>query len=247
MKLGFTPEEERFRGEAAEWLTYSTEAATEVAGLNRRVGLDIVEFPEWSAEGYVHLLNRTEWNTVPTVVQLHGPLAMFGNTVGWPDREGLFYRIGTHMEATAVQLADAVYSSNACSARWCAEYYGRTEEEIPVIHAGVDTELFRPATAEQRARLRREHRLEESDILIGYCGRLVEEKGLIELMRAVASLPGHDACARPVVGVLGEGPLREELARLARERNIRLIQLAKVPHSSVAEFMRALEIGRAHV
>src|SRR6266478_3706874 len=42
----------------AEWLTYSVEVAAEVASLHGRRPLDIVDFPEWGGEGYVHLLNR---------------------------------------------------------------------------------------------------------------------------------------------------------------------------------------------
>src|SRR2546423_8965364 len=46
-----------------DWLTYSTQVAAAVADLHARRPLDLVEFPEWGCEGYVHLLNRTQWNS----------------------------------------------------------------------------------------------------------------------------------------------------------------------------------------
>ena len=66
------------------WLTYSVQVAAALAELHRRVGLDLVEFPDWGCEGYVHLLNRSEWNSVPTAIHLHGPIVMFANAIGWP-------------------------------------------------------------------------------------------------------------------------------------------------------------------
>ena len=116
-----------------QWLTYSAEVAAAVTELHSRTPLDLVDFPEWGGESYIHLLNRTEWNHIPTVIQLHGPLVMFAHTMGWPE-----------MEATCLRLADAVFSSSKCSADWCARHYGLAREGIEVLHTGVDTHLFRP-------------------------------------------------------------------------------------------------------
>jgi dTDP-4-amino-4,6-dideoxygalactose transaminase len=56
------------------------------------------------------------------------------------------------MERTCVRLADAVYSSSACSVDWCARYYGLAREHVPVLHTGVDTQLFRPGAASKERR-----------------------------------------------------------------------------------------------
>src|ERR1044072_7668064 len=58
--------------DSVQWLTHSVCVAAEIESLNSKVGLDIIDLPEWAAEGYTYLLNRTAWNQVPTVVQLHG-------------------------------------------------------------------------------------------------------------------------------------------------------------------------------
>lgn len=173
--------------EIVEWITHSTVVAAEIDALHKRVGLDIIDFPEWGAEGYVYLLNRTEWNNVPVVIQLHGPLVMFAQTMGWPPKDSEFYRIGTHMESTCIRLADAVYSSSACSGRWIQEYYSPKHASVPTIHLGVDTDVFKPVAAAKNERP-----------TIVFVGKIVPNKGVEELVDAAVNLaplfPGLQVC-----------------------------------------------------
>lgn len=161
----------------ADWVTYSAAVAAEIAGLNERWPIDVVEFPEWAAEGYVHLLNQTEWNRISTVVQLHGPLVMFAHAMGWPDLNSQFYRTGSEMERTCLRLANAVYSSSRCSAEWCAGHYGLDRAEIPVLHAGVDTYLFSPCAV-----------LKAERPTVVFAGKLVPNKGVVTLVEAACRL-----------------------------------------------------------
>jgi glycosyltransferase involved in cell wall biosynthesis len=130
--------------ESARWLLHSADVAAALADLHAEAPLDLVDFPEYGAEGYVHILNQGDWGRVPSVVHLHGPLVMLAHTVGWPDLDSDLYRVGTHMEGTCVRRADAVFSSSRCSAEWTARHYGADPGAIPVIHTGVDTRLFAP-------------------------------------------------------------------------------------------------------
>jgi glycosyltransferase involved in cell wall biosynthesis len=163
--------------EIADWLTYSIKVAAEVTVQHRRAPLDLVDFPEWGCEGYVHLLNRTEWNWIPTVIHLHGPLVMFAHTMGWPDKESEFYRVGMHMERTCLRLGDAVFSSSDCSADWCAKHYGLQRAKIPRLHTGIDTEWFypRPVSKENRP-------------TIVFVGKIVRNKGVEILLEAACVL-----------------------------------------------------------
>src|SRR6185295_15603460 len=47
--------------EIADWLTYSAEVAAAVAALHAGEPFDVLDFPEWGGEAYIHLLNRNEW------------------------------------------------------------------------------------------------------------------------------------------------------------------------------------------
>jgi len=159
--------------EATRTLTYSAEVAAAVALLHAQSPLDIVDFPEWGSEGYIHLLNRTEWNYIPTVIHLQGPLVMFAHTIGWPELDSEFYRVGTMMEGTCLRLADAVFSSSDCSADWCAAHYGLAREQIPTLHTGVDTRLFRPRDVPEKKRP-----------TIIFVGKIERNKGVMLLLEA---------------------------------------------------------------
>ncbi len=65
--------------------------------LTRERLFDVVDFAEYGAEGYAYQLDRSGPNWMPVVVQLHGPLSMFGERIGWPDTDSDFFRIGTAM------------------------------------------------------------------------------------------------------------------------------------------------------
>ena len=163
--------------EPVQWLTHSVAVAAKIEQLRAETAFDIIDFPEWAAEGYVHLLNRTSWNHIPVVIQLHGPLVMFARTVGWPDVNSPFYRAGIHMEAMCVQLADSVYSSSACSAQWCLEHYHPQNPNITTLHMGVDTAVFAPQPVAKHARP-----------TVLFVGKLVQNKGVEQLLAAAAIL-----------------------------------------------------------
>jgi glycosyltransferase involved in cell wall biosynthesis len=163
-----------------QWLTYSAAVAAEINRLSKRVDLDIIDFPEYGAEGFVYLLNRTELNKIPTVMQLHGPLVMLAHTLNWPDMESEFYRLAAYMEAMCFRNADRVYSSSQCSADWCLNYYYKRLDAIPVIHTGIDTVIFSPKPVAVHA-----------DPTILFVGRIAETKGVENLVEAACALSGE--------------------------------------------------------
>jgi len=186
-----------------QWLTHSIVIAAEIEALHKREDLDIIDFPEWAAEGYTYLLNRTEWKSVPVVVQLHGPLVMFGQVMGWPDMNSSFYKIGTQMEAACVQLADAVYSSSECSAQWVHKHYDQRRKNIPIIHLGVDTTAFAPQPV-----------LKNNNATIIFIGKVVANKGISELVEAAINLRAD--FPRLKVRIIGGG--EEKLIQLLKKR-----------------------------
>ena len=163
--------------EIVQWLTYSAEVAATISALHTREPFDIVDFPDWGCEGYIHLLNRVEWDRVSTVIHLHGPLVMFGHTMGWPALDSEFYRVGTAMEGTCLRLADAVFSSSDCSADWCARHYGLARECIPTIHTGVDRRVFCPRDVPK-----------ENRPTVIFVGRIDASKGVTVLVDAACML-----------------------------------------------------------
>jgi glycosyltransferase involved in cell wall biosynthesis len=70
-------------------------------------------------------------------------------------------------------------------------------------------------------------------------GRLVPIKAHDRLVRAVARLP---ATARGTIVILGEGPLRQRLERLAHDRRLELRLPGAVPSSVVAEWLALADV-----
>jgi glycosyltransferase involved in cell wall biosynthesis len=162
---------------AAEWITYSAMVAAEVARLAERAPPDVVDFPEWGGEGYLHVLNQSPWNRIPTVIQIHGPAVMFAHTIGWPEPGSDLYRVATEMERTCLLLADGIYSSSGYSSQWCVRHYGLAPGSIPTLHAGVDTQVFRPRNVPKEPRP-----------TIICAGRITRNKGVDVLVEAACSL-----------------------------------------------------------
>jgi len=195
----------RLNTEPVSWLTYSAEVAATLSMLHSRTPFDLIDFPEYGGEGYIYLLNRTEWDHVPAVVHLHGPLVMFAHTMGWPELDSELYRVGAAMESACFRLADAVYSSSQCSAEWCARYYGARLGPIPTIHAGVDVHLFKPDGASKAIRP-----------TVIFAGRIDPNKGVATLVGAACALAADFADLRLLIIGNGDPEFIESLRNQAR-------------------------------
>jgi glycosyltransferase involved in cell wall biosynthesis len=219
--------------ETADWVGYSAEVAAAVAALHAKSRLDVVDFPEWAAEGYVHLLNRTEWNRIPAVIQLHGPLVMFAHTMGWPELDSEFYRTGTAMEGACLRLADAVFSSSRCAAAWCAKHYGLDDQRIPVLHTGVDTGFFSPRALPKALRP-----------TIIFAGKLVRNKGVHLLVEAGCRLAREFPELQLRLLGRGEPKMLDELRAIAR--SVQRADLLDLP-GFVDQAGLPEHLSRAHV
>lgn len=219
--------------EEARWITYSAQVAAAVADLHARKPLDLVEFADWGSEAFIHLLNQTEWNWIPTVIHLHGPIVMFAHAIGWPDPESNFYRIASMMEETCVQRADAVFSSSRCSAQWCERYHGLNIRLIPVIHTGVDTKMFYPRDVAKA-----------DNPTVVFVGKIERNKGVELLVNAALELAEQVPNLR--IQLLGRGnrELAQQLDRQAQEAGFAdLLQfVGYVDQSQLPEYL-----SRSHV
>jgi glycosyltransferase involved in cell wall biosynthesis len=98
---------------------------------------------------------------------------------------------------------------------------GVSREHLQIIPSGVDCEHFRPANLTEREAARGRFGIGRDDFLIGTVGMLEERKGHRYLLEAVARLnrsraeQSHIKCA-----IGGDGAMRDELEKLARELGI---------------------------
>jgi hypothetical protein len=116
----------------------------------------------------------------------------------------------------------------------CGERVG-TVESLP-LPAGLFSARVGPDAA-----LRRRFGLAAPTILA--VGRLVPIKGHGRLLRACARMSAAAGCAdKPEVVILGDGPERERLARLAAAASISLRLPGFVPRAEVAAWLRAADV-----
>jgi glycosyltransferase involved in cell wall biosynthesis len=98
---------------------------------------------------------------------------------------------------------------------------------------GVDREIFYPAqSSSARATLGLD------GFVVGYVGRLVEEKGLWTLLHAVECLPDVR------LAIIGSGPLRTAMDRWIDSRHLaqRIRIITAVPHEDVSRYLNAMDI-----
>ncbi len=100
---------------------------------------------------------------------------------------------------------------------------------------GVDPDRFRP-DALARARSRAALGIPQSAFVVGFGGRLVREKGVDLLVRAVAATPGAWLL------LAGAGPERPALERLAAQLGVRLVATGQLPSTRMPPFLAGLDV-----
>lgn len=129
-----------------------------------------------------------------------------------------------------LQAAALVITCAACNREHLIDAFGADPDKVRVVYHGLDLEHFRP-----------QPRPLKSEPVILSVGRLVEQKGFDRLLRACGALAAEGERFR--CDIVGDGPLRDELERLAIDRGLagrvrflgRLHQEDVIEHYSTAD------------
>jgi L-malate glycosyltransferase len=115
------------------------------------------------------------------------------------------------------------------------DYAGKTV----LLPSGIDEDVYFPHS-NSNDELKNKLDIKENEILIGFLGRIVEEKGLQTLLMGLKQI--QDLSWRLVV--IGAGPFENKFDALARnlQLNDRIIRFDFVPHPEAPRYLSAFDI-----
>jgi len=122
------------------------------------------------------------------------------------------------------------------AARQALQLENIPSDKIVIQPAGIDRRIFRPTPRNEA--LRRNWAVPDGWTTVLYSGRLIREKGLLDLVRAMAALPNT------VLVLVGEGPERTRLEAAARAQRItdRIRFVGAVGYGEMARFYAAADM-----
>ena len=162
-------------------------AALSTLGVDLRMaadtaGADVVHSHTWYANMAGHLSSLL--HGMPHVISAHSlePLRPWK-----AEQLGGGYRVSSFAERTAYEGAAAVIAVSAgMRADILRSYPSLDPAKVPVVHNGIDSQLWQPIRDEEVCR---KHGMDPDRPAVTFVGRITRQKGLPYLMRAAARLP----------------------------------------------------------
>jgi len=124
---------------------------------------------------------------------------------------------GARLERRVLQAADHIIVQTEGARKWLSRLYPIENKPVDVIPNGVDVERFdSSAWCDQRRSLRRQFGWDEHIVCL-YAGYLDKVNGVGFLLEALGKL-GDEMRGRLKFVLLGRGPLRDKIQKVAKER-----------------------------
>ena len=132
--------------------------------------------------------------------------------------------------------------------RNCKEFYGVSEacnnwlehfniKAKATIYNSIDIENINNIINDSKSNIRKDYNLTENDIIITFTGRLVKEKGILNLINAVAEI--NKKYSNVYLFIAGEGNLIDEIKKV-KTKNI--FVLGKISFEKVIELLAQTDI-----
>ncbi len=169
-------------------LAYSLTVRRQIEVLARQVTLDIVEYADIEAEGFLH----PRHSRIPYVIKLHTPHVVLDDYYT-PAERGYSTVLINWMERMAIGRASALACPSHALANEIVKRYGISRQRIRYIPNGIDTRKFSPNGKALSAEL--------STLFVGRLERL---KGATVLAHAIPKI----AAAQPSANFVLAGPDR---------------------------------------
>jgi len=167
---------------------------------------------------------------------LFQPQALFGEFT-WEniERPGWKGIVLAQIYRAMTATTDFIIAGNQAASQLVHKHGARQESMLIAPQLGVDLTNHAPATAVERDVLRKVSDLPVDAFIVGYCGRLTEEKGIKELLQACDQLQNVH------LALLGSGKLESWLKEQQKTRPW-LHLLPPRPHFEIPAFLRSLDV-----
>jgi len=222
----------------AYWLGYTWSVLGALRSLESVRRFDVVDFPDYAAEGLAYQLERAEQDETAVVVHLHGSLGMFSSQLGWPSPGDPLLRVGAFMEDTSIEIADTLLAASASLAELTCERLAIDPGRVEVVAGAVDVERFAPAGGAAP---------NGGGPRLLFVGNLVANKGFETVLEAFTRLAGeHPGSTLAIAGSAEEaviGRLREQVVRTGLEGRVEV--LGFVEHGRLPELYRSADVFAA--
>lgn len=135
--------------------------------------------------------------------------------------------------------------------RFVTEEYSRGAEPFPVkkhiLYNAIKPEQFSQSLSPEDAReLRSRLGLSETDFLVLYVGRIIEEKGVKELIQAVLKIPQEDVKLLMIgsanFGLTSSTPYEKEIDSLIQKNLKRIISVGYIDHSMLYQYLNIADV-----
>jgi glycosyltransferase involved in cell wall biosynthesis len=167
------------------------------------------------------------------------PHSLFGEfTFENLERPGLRGWILSQFYRASARVDDFTISGNQASRRILLKYGASEKRNLVAAQNGVDTNDFIPAP-EKKSQFRQLFHLSPDALIIGFCGRFMVEKGILDLIAAVQEIRLDQTHENVHLALLGEGPLK---STITEECPPWLHVVVGQPSSVIPKFMQSVDL-----
>jgi glycosyltransferase involved in cell wall biosynthesis len=217
------------------WLGYTWTVLEALSTLTSEVAFDVVDFPEYAAEGVAFQLERQPDDSTAVVVHLHGSLSMFSERVGWPSAGEPLERLGTAMEDVSITGADRLLAASRSIADFTTNRLGLPSDRVDVVGGSVNADAFRP---------RQDSVPLDGPIRLLFVGNVAGNKGVRTVFDAFLALAHPRPTLSLTVAGTGDEELLRDMLRDAQAAGLsqRFVTLGFVEHAELPELYRSADI-----
>jgi glycosyltransferase involved in cell wall biosynthesis len=174
------------------------------------------------------------------LMKRYQPHALFGEfTFENLERPGLKGCVLSHFYRASARVDDFTISGNQASRRILLKWGASEKRNLVAAQNGVDINDFIPVLPEKKSQFRQLFHLSPDALIIGFCGRFMVEKGILDLIAAVREIRLDQTHENVHLALLGEGPLKSSITE---ECPPWLHVIVGQPSSVIPKFMQSVDL-----